>query len=79
MFEKNPEHPLAKYHLKHGTVKKDTTNFTDNKNKKMEVGRKQPEKKQTQISQNRHQNGTLRDIENGEDQRTPRAEDFTPN
>ena len=54
MFEKNPEHPLAKYHLKHGTVKKDTTNFTDNKNQKMEVGRTHPEKKQTQISQNRH-------------------------
>ena len=54
MFERNPEHPLAKYQIKHGTVTKDTSNFTDNKNQKMEVGRTHPEKKQPQISKNRH-------------------------
>ena len=47
MFEKHPQHPLAKHHLKQGTMEKDTTttDFTDNKNQKMEVGRTYPEKK----------------------------------
>ena len=48
MFKKHPKHPLAKHHLKQGTVEKDTTttNFTDNKNQKMEVGRTHPKKKE---------------------------------
>ena len=50
MFEKHPLHPLAKHHLKQGTVEKDTTttNFTDNKNQKMEMGRTHPKKKGNQ-------------------------------
>ena len=54
MFEKHPLHPLAKHHLKQGTVENDTTttNFTDNKNKKMKVGRTKEKRKP--ISQNRH-------------------------
>ena len=71
---------MAKHHLKQGTVEKDTTttNFTDNKNQKMEVGRTHPKKEGNQY----HKTGTRmappRDTENREDQRTPGAEDYTP-
>ena len=81
MFEKHPSHPLAKHHVKQGTVEKDTTTtiFTDNKNHKMEVGGTHPEKK----GNNYHKTGTRMEppgtSKNREDQRTPGAEDYPPN